>query len=189
MVLRMNELSDERLNEYLDGVLDAAARQDVAARLAESPTAQARLAELQMLFAAFDDVAEVPLTRDLAASVLAALQEPLEPETVRWLRYLPLLQLTAVTLLILLFWTTIQGWLLNGRTLLTTTLPTIQLPNLMLGETIRMWSTAVWQLAQTAAPQFNLATNQWLLLLSLALVIWLAGNRLLFSNHNGGSHG
>ncbi|MCP4362459.1 MAG: hypothetical protein GY796_31010 [Chloroflexi bacterium] len=184
----MNELSDERLNEYLDGVLDAAARQDVETQLAESPEAQVRLAELQTLFVAFGDMAEVPLTRDLSGSVLAALHEPVKPETVRWLRYLPWLQLTAVILLILLFWATIQGWLLNGRTFLTATLPTAQLPDLMIGETVRMWSTAVWQSAQTAAPQFNLAINQWLLL-TLALVVWLAGNRLLFTNHNGGSHG
>jgi anti-sigma factor RsiW len=184
----MDELDDERLNEYLDGELDAAARTEVEAWLAQSPAARARLAELEGLFAAFTAVTDLPLTTDLTPAILAAL--PTRPEAAPapwWLRFLPLAQLAAAAILIILFWTTLQAWWQDGRTLFLQLLPTLQRPEMALGERIGEWTDAasamaVWQNIQITPPQFDLATSQWAVLVGLALVLWLFGNRLLFTD-------
>ena len=66
-------LTDETLNEYLDEALPAAPAAAVAAHLAECAGCTARLASLRALFAELDALPEVPLSRNLAPAVLAAL--------------------------------------------------------------------------------------------------------------------
>ena len=188
----MAELDDALLNEYLDGTLNEAARQEVERQLAQSPEAQARLAELQSLFAAFEDVTEVPLPNDLSTSVLAAIRSDETPQSTSWgLRLLPILQLVVVVILLGIFWTALLEWLQYGRANLSEFIPTVPLPALMPTEAVQDWLTAVWLEASNFSFQIELAAGQWLLLLSIALVFWLIGNRLLFTNLNlnGGSHG
>ncbi len=182
----MNEIDDTRLNEYLDGALDAATRQAVEAQLKQSPAAQAQLAELQALFAAFATVEDLPLTTDLRPLVAATIRAQATPW---WLRFLPLAQVITAGTLMLIFWRTLQpGWQ-QGRAILRQAWPPIQLPALTVGETVSNWVTAVWQNVHITLPQIELPTYQWALIMSLVLVIWLWGNRLLFTNPNGGSHG
>jgi anti-sigma factor RsiW len=177
----MQELEDERLNEYLDGELDEAARAEVEAWLAQSAAARTRLAELKGLFAALTAVTNIPLTTDLTPSVLAAMRRSEVAPASWWLRFLPLAQLAAAAVLVILFWTTLQTWWQHGRSLLLQLLPAVQLPELALGERMVEWVTAVWQNMQITPPQFDLATGQWAILAGLALVVWLLGNRLLFT--------
>lgn len=182
----MNEIDDTRLNEYLDGTLDAATRQAVEAQLKQSPAAQAQLAELQALFAAFATVEDLPLTTDLSPLIAATIRARATPW---WLRFLPLAQVLTAVALMLIFWRTLQtGWQ-RGWAMLLHAWPSIQLPALAVEETVSSWVTAVWQNAHITPPQIELATYQWGLIVSLALIIWLGGNRLLFANPNGGSHG
>jgi anti-sigma factor RsiW len=68
-------LSDEVLNEYLDGALEAATWHDASAHLGGCPACAARLAELQALFAHLDSLPSVALTRDLAPGVLQAVRQ------------------------------------------------------------------------------------------------------------------
>ncbi len=185
----MNELNDDLLNEYLDGTLDAETRQAVETQLARDPAAQARLAELQNLFADLAQMGEAPLTTDLSAPVLAAIRAEKAEAAAWWLRWLPLLQLVVAGLLIGVFWVTLRELWDNGRTALANVIPTIQLPDLMLAELVASWLTAVGRTMAEFTPQINLATSQWIVLVGMALVMWLLGNRLLFSNRVGGSHG
>ncbi|GIK56262.1 MAG: hypothetical protein HND44_16820 [Chloroflexi bacterium] len=172
----VNGLTDDLLNEYLDGELNETERQEVAAAITRSPEAQTRLAELEALFAAFTDMPDVPLPADLTPGVLASLTRP--APSPHWLRLLPLTQVVAAALLVVLFWGALQSWWTYGRALLPTPLPPVALPDV--GEWISGWVTAVTNLSLPSI-QFNLALYQWAILISLALIIWLLGARLLFT--------
>jgi anti-sigma factor RsiW len=192
----MNELDDALLNEYLDGTLDAETEQVVAAQLAQIPEVQARLAELQALFATFAELEEEPLPTDLAAPILAAIRSENSLAAAErrgasawWLPLLPLGQLLVAGLLVVFFWASLRELWDNGRTNFSLVLPAVQLPQLQVAEVLAGWLTAVTQSAAAFSPQIDLATNQWLLLVGAALLVWLLGNRLLFSNQDGGSHG
>jgi hypothetical protein len=188
----MKEIDDALLNEYLDGTLPEERQQEVEAFLAQSPEGQARLAEWQSLFATFAEVDELPLQTDLSAPVLAAIRADEVVQTTSWgLRLLPIVQIIAVVILLGLFWATLLDWLQNGRASLNDLIPTVQIPDVLPWELMENWLTAVWQNARTFSLPIDLATSQWLLLVGIALVIWLLGNRLLFTNINlnGGSHG
>lgn len=177
----IDDLSDDLLNEYLDGELGEAERQAVAAAIARSPTAQARLVELETLFAAFADMQDVSLAKDLTPGVLtavAAMPAPAPP----WLRLLPLIQVVIAALLVIVFWPVLPNWWDYGRALLPTTLPSLALPDV--NAMMREWGTAVANLPLPAI-QLNLALYQWAILVGLALIIWLLGARLLFSEHRG----
>ncbi|NJN55529.1 MAG: hypothetical protein HC804_12710 [Anaerolineae bacterium] len=71
-----------------------------------------------------------------------------------------------------------SGWA-YGRTLLPTNLPPLVLPNMR--EMIMGWGTAVPPLTLPTL-QLNLPVYQWAILVTLALIIWLLGARLLFSD-------
>lgn len=184
----MNEVDEALLNEYVDGALDEAGRQRVEKLLANSAEAAAYLAELQALLADFDEVVEVPLQTDVSAGVLREIQQASVAATPRWLRLLPLLQLVGVGLLLVVLWTTLEGWLQRSRSAFNEMLMTVQMPQLTLVDDFRVWGTAVWENAQFSLPLPDLATSQWLLLLTLAFILWLAGNQLLFTNNDGGFH-
>lgn len=173
------ELTDDLLNEYLDGELSETDHQAVAAAIAQSPAAQARLAALEALFATFNDVQDVPLSTDLTPGVLTAVATRPALTTPHWLRLLPLLQVAAAVVLVILFWGTLQSWWQYGRALLPTTLPPVTLPDL--GELINGWRTAVAGIAIPSL-QLDLAFYQWAILIGLALVVWLLGARLLFTD-------
>ncbi len=69
----MNHLTETQLNEHLDLMLDEASQQQVQAHLDICEQCHAELNELATLFAALDELPDVPLTRDLTSGVLARL--------------------------------------------------------------------------------------------------------------------
>ena len=175
----MNHLDEFQLNEYLDGELDEAERQTVDTHLAACAGCQAALAELQSLFLALDEVAEVELAADLSARVLAELRPP----ATTWLRPLLLTQAAAIVGMIIWLWPTLQEWAFMAETavrLLQTTL-TPTLPNLW--QPIALWGTAVWRQLQLTRPAIPLANSQWTLLIILSLALWLTGNQLLLKDN------
>ena len=176
----MNQFDEFTLNEYLDGTLDEDTRQQVEQWLAESDAAQAMLAELQDTFSALDSLADVPLARDLSAAIVANIEGEETTVIPSWVRWLAGLQLIATIALSVALWPKWQPWLDAGRTALTLTFSQIEIPQINLGHQITVWITAVSQQIQLNAPTFELPTSQWGLLLALAFLAWLAGNRLLF---------
>ncbi|MCC6187503.1 MAG: zf-HC2 domain-containing protein [Anaerolineales bacterium] len=71
-------LTDETLNEYLDGVLAAKQQAELTAHLARCPACAARLEALRALFARLEALPAASLNRDLAPAVLQALS-PTQP--------------------------------------------------------------------------------------------------------------
>ncbi|HFQ93706.1 MAG TPA: hypothetical protein ENK32_06835 [Anaerolineae bacterium] len=175
------------LQEYLDGELDEAQRRDVEALLAESAEARAQLAEWQAFYAAFDEVTDVPLTTDLAGKVVAQLEgQDTAVSPSPWLRWLLLGQVVIVGVLVWQFLPLLETWWGYGR--IAFTLPQFQLPAFTLWQIVTGWGASLL-IRLDNLPTFSLPASQWLLILAVVLIVWLAGNRLLFAAQDGGSHG
>ena len=71
----MNHLTEEQINEYLDGLLDESARQSVEVHLSQCVDCRNQVEALKQVFADLDDVPEIPLTRDLTPAILAKLPQ------------------------------------------------------------------------------------------------------------------
>lgn len=187
----MEQFNEDLLHEYLDGTLDEASRQAVEAHLARSPEARAQLAELEALFGNLGALSELPLAIDLSARVAAEIRQETAASAAlsagvarfpRWLWGLLLGQAAIALLLLGNVWSLLQDWLANGRLLAAEWVTTVQLPTLAFLDQLWAEVTAVWQQPTLPTFTFDLPTAQWALLFGLALVVWLAGNRLLFVN-------
>lgn len=179
----MQEFNEDLLHEYLDGTLDEERRQAVEAHLASSSDARARLAELQALFSSLDALPELPLTRDLSGAVVAAIgrETAVSTSLPRWVWWLLLGQVAIVLLLLGNVWASLLDWLGSGRQLAMSWINSVQLPTLTFFQQFWVEVTAVWQPPNLPNLAIDLPVGQWALLLGLALLLWLAGNRLLFT--------
>lgn len=179
----MQEFNEDYLQEYLDGMLDEEARQAVEAHLASSPQARAQLAELEALFASLDGLPELPLATDLSAGVVAQIQQETAVSTSlpRWLWGLLLGQVAIALLLLGDRWLSLLDWLGNGRQLAFAWFDTVQLSTTTFFEQLWANFTSLLQTPDLPNLAINLPTSQWALLFGLALLVWLAGNRLLFT--------
>lgn len=97
---------EARLNEYVDGELDDAARADVAAHVAGCAACAVRLAELRALFADLAALPDEPLAADLAPAVLARL-----PRRARAPAWAPRLALAAQALAAVAAFVLVWPWL------------------------------------------------------------------------------
>jgi len=103
------------------------------------------------------------------------------PSLPRWLWALLLGQVLTVLLLLGSVWTSLLGWLGNGHDITIDWLATVQLSTLIWLNEFWAGVTAVWQQPNLPDMTINLPIGQWALLFGLALLVWLAGNRLLFT--------
>lgn len=67
-------LSNEKLNQYLDGVLSSRAQARVEEHLARCEACTERMSEIAGVFSALDSLPEVPLTTDLAPGIVENLR-------------------------------------------------------------------------------------------------------------------
>jgi anti-sigma factor RsiW len=196
----MNHVTDEVLNEYLDDALLPAQRALAAAHLAECAVCAGRLAALETLSVRFATLTVPFLTRDLSASVLAAL--PQRPNAVRQRGAPPALtwvfaaQALGAVVLLALAWPMVsnlaKAWVVPGAW-----------PDAGLGEAVtqmRAWLAMIgdpagaveqtWANLQTWWIEFGArAARMWPpaligpaeagLLVTAVAGLWLAGNVLL----------
>jgi anti-sigma factor RsiW len=181
----MNHLNEFQLNEYLDDRLDTAEQAMVEAHLAECAACQEALAELQAVFLALDEVDEIALPIDLSTQVLAEWRQQTAAEPSAWLRPLLVLQFVGAIGMAIWLWPVIGEWLMRLETAVTDTLSTLQPIQINIWQQVVAWGTAVTQQLQIAQPTIDLATSQWALLIGLALIAWLAGNKLILNNESG----
>ena len=189
----MTEFNEDSLQDYLDGTLDDAARQAVEAHLATSAEARAQLAELEALFSGLAALPEMPLAADLSAGVVAQIRQETaalnEVETAvstplpRWLWLLLFSQAVGAVFLLGNRWSVLLDGLENGRQLAVDWFNTVQLPSLNFFA--QLWDNFTTLLQTPTLPNLSidLPTSQWALLFGLALIIWLAGNQLLFTDN------
>lgn len=184
----MDEHEEFLLQEYAAGMLAAESEAAVAALLSRSAAARAYLAEMEALYAELDELPEEPLTTDLAAAVLAAitLEEELAPARFWWL-----LGMQSIALLLLAGLTFSRWWPVWESTV--AALPAGWQTYLPRPEWRTLWTMLQngWQTAVAglpAPPLIELPAAAWGGLLALAFLLWLAGNRLLFTDaQNGGN--
>lgn len=100
--------SEELLNEYLDGALEAGPRAELEAHLAGCSECAACLDELREVFVALQNLPELSLGRDLAPGILARVPRPAprqrRAETPTALRWLFIVQVVLAALLLLASW-------------------------------------------------------------------------------------
>ncbi|MCP4419055.1 MAG: hypothetical protein GY805_20760, partial [Chloroflexi bacterium] len=179
----MTKFNDDMLQEYLDGTLDEARRQAVEAHLANSSEARSQLAQLEGLFASLDALEELPLLTDLSLGVVEQIRQETAVATSlpRWLWGVLLGQVAVALLLFGNRWLLLLDGLANGRQLTVDWFSTVQITILTFLE--QLWANLTSLLQAPTLPNLtiDLPIGQWALLFSLALLIWLAGNRLLFT--------
>ncbi len=184
----MNHLTNDTLNQYLDHTLSAADQTAAAAHLDACPACRAELARLQDLFARLDAVAELPLSTDLTAQIMAALPPEPEPDPASWPVWVMVLQTAVSLILTATLWPTIAALLAQAG----------QTTRAFLAASAPTWPTwasiTAWLATLTAQrpdlPVLNLPAVQWGLLVGLTLLLWLVTNRLLLAppTPNGGTH-
>ena len=191
----MDHINEFTLNEYLDDALPEAERQTVAAHLSTCAACQAELAELQQLFLALDAVPDLPLATDLSTAVEAKIvhKEAVDSEQFTVNSWpLLILELVAAGVLLFLLWPTVREWLLPGLSWQAQLTANVTWPAPIFWPDLGGWVTAVSHQLQTTS-FIELPAAQWGLLIGAALIVWLAGSQLLFTNNpfptNGDSHG
>jgi hypothetical protein len=103
-------LSEDLLNEYLDGYLAPEVSVTVEKHLAQCPACTQRYHRMQTFFAALEDLPDIPLQRDLSRQVVNAIHsQPHIPAFIKW-SMLPQLAI-AVFILLTLLPQYLRGWL------------------------------------------------------------------------------
>lgn len=173
----MTHLTDEQLNEYLDGVLAGAEKTAVEAHLRQCASCRAQLQELQIVFAALDEVAAVELPVDVETAVLQNL--PTTAPTPTWVWALITVELAAAAAMIWALRPTAQAWLAAIHHWAQSLMTGWRLPSL--NDT---WQTmtAVFRHLPTP-PALALPTTQWAVLIGLAFTGWLLANRILLQEN------
>ncbi len=181
----MAHIDEFTLNEYLDEALSEAERNEVAGHLAHCAACQAAFTELQQLFFTLATVPDIPLSVDIGQTVVAQIEREKGVDSDRWTvssGLLLLFELAATAVLLFWLWPVVQEWLLAARNWQTRLVVNITWPQPISWAEINEAVTAVTRQLQTTAFS-DLAAIQWAMLIGLALIIWLAGNRLIFTNN------
>lgn len=189
--MTMAHVDELTLNEYLDNELPLSKRVDVEAHLTECTSCQAELAELQQLFFTLDSAAEAPFAVDISAAVAYQIEQE-QSINRNWFSVnssmLLAFELLAATVLLFLLWPTLQEWLLQANdwqfqlAVNVTWLEPVSWAEIMARITAVLTNSQAIFYSFQSAPLVDLATMQWAVLIGIALIIWLAGNRLLFTN-------
>lgn len=177
----MTHLTDMQLNEYLDDMLAEAEKTAVEAHLRQCESCRVQLQQLQVVFAALDEVAAVELPVDVETAVLQNL--PAAAPTPTWVWALIAMELAAAAAMTwALRWAlrpTAQAWLSAMRQWAQSLITGWQMPSLS-----DTWQTitAVFQQLPTP-PTLTLPTVQWAVLIGLAFTGWLLANRILLQEN------
>jgi anti-sigma factor RsiW len=179
----MSHLGAETLDLYLDDELDPAARAAADAHLADCVHCREELTVLRGLYGALDALPPERLPADLTAPVLARLA----PARRAW-GALPVALLGAQVVLTGL----LAAWLapsLAGRTLLrlpglpgpATLGPVTALPDWLAARAAEVGAPLGTLTFATADLVAGVAPARWALVIALAGVVWLVGNRVLLA--------
>lgn len=168
-------LNEETLNEYLDGALETVERAAAEAHLAACPQCSARLVELQTLFATLEALPAEPLTRDLSASVEAALTSPAPVRLSLPVRAVLLLQVLIAIIVLTLSAPILLANLPPFN--LTQLAPTFTLDWASLFEPLaQLWAQSQTFVRAATSPLTEISLWMWGAALGSLAVLWLVGN-------------
>lgn len=185
----MNHIDESLLNEYLDEALPEDQSRAISAHLANCQTCMHALNELKLVFSALDEVADIPLTTDLTPEVMAKLGQRHTSMSTR-LRLAVVVQAVATLTMVIWLWPLIRLWLDRmGQQFveMSAWFQSLQSLNLEQAST-QVYAWFDW--LREAGPKIDVTTGQWIALLTIALIAWLAGNGFLMTpSLNGGTDG
>jgi anti-sigma factor RsiW len=187
-------LTDELLNEYLDGMLENEGSDALEAHLASCQDCQRRLTSFKGVFAALRDLSDTPLEHDLTPGILAVIA----PKKAGW-RPLPTTlkalfgaQLLVASLLLAFDWpfgmNRLLPWGYFQRSMqwASITLGTLNTGWLMGWQTFRAYMQSSLERGVSAMNQISWLTSGFqitfvdvLIILGAALILWLVSNGLL----------
>src|SRR5690349_22220113 len=175
----MTHLSEETLNEYLDGALPSSMRAEAESHLAACPACRARVEALRSLFAELDALPEAVLERDLSPAVMAALTAHVP----RVVRLAALAQGLAAVAMLALAWPLLDFSALAPSTQLILPSTTELAGWFVLQWTAWMQTLTQFSVSSAFSTSFSLDLDPPALLLTLTIVsaclLWLVGNGLL----------
>jgi len=181
----MNHLTEETLNEYLDGELAPAARAAADGHLSACADCWARLEALRGLFVELEDLPDARLARDLATAVVAALEK--RSSVPGAVRVVVILQVLAAAAILALAWPVLQlEQALSGLSVAFN--PVFPAPSELTRRVVQQWAFWGRSLAQLGRPPafaapFSIHLDPPAILITLTLVsaclLWLVGNGLL----------
>lgn len=185
----MKHIDESMINEFLDDELPADKQHALQAHLERCPVCRQRLGELRELFATLDAVTDVTLATDLSPRILARIHQQTASMSA-WFRLALAAQASATLLLLLGIWPSLERWLDQAARAIAQTPIRQPFPEQLLWEQLLEQASQALTSIQDATPTLEIATGQWGLLLAVAFLVWLLGNRLLFTaNSNGDTHG
>lgn len=174
----MDERTENLLNEYLDGTLDASHQDEAERLLAESEEAQAYLADLELLFADLADLEELPLARDLSQDIVAQLDKP----TAAWSNWWLVGQIIGVAVLLLFAWPMLQMSWFELETAVS--LPTSTFSLDFISQFWQQLNDNLTAVSTTSSnlPGLGLGPVQLTWLLASTFLIWILSNSYLLRN-------
>ena len=183
----MTHLTEETLNEYLDGALSSSARTVTDAHLADCPGCASRLESLRALFAGLDGLPDVGLARDLSPAVLLAL--PRRARLPLLIRLVLPLQAPAALAILAWAWPALDNsfWLPGWSSLWDVSFSSAsRLPGILASQW-SAWTQPLTRLTFSPAISLHLYPSAFLLGLTLssACLLWLVGNGLLLRARSG----
>jgi anti-sigma factor RsiW len=175
----MTHLTDELLNEFLDG--EVSDRAETEKHLAECADCAARLAAFQALFADLDSLPEVTMTHDLAAPVTRTLTG--RAALPRSLRLTVILQ-AALTVIAIIFAAPFVTQLLAPYL---ASVQSLSLTEMFLEVQIQwaLWLDMLSQFQIPSIPEIptvEVSNIYMTLTLTVISILWLVGNGLLLRN-------
>jgi hypothetical protein len=190
----MTHLTDDTLNAYLDHALNPIARAEAEAHLATCAPCAAQLHMLHAVFASLAALPEVPLSRDLSASVIASIKPARTPSTRPVINPVMRVALAFQLLLALVALAVALPFVIQTAA----ALPTLSSFNL--ANTGLQWLTSTYQTLTTSfrpetliptvnftslftqIPTLELSTAIIVLSLTAVTILWFVGNGLLLSS-------
>jgi hypothetical protein len=173
----MTHIDEFTLQEYADNALDEQQRRDAAAHLATCPSCRQQLADMQHLLTAFATMQDEPLTTDLSARVLTALQPDLFWR--RWSNLILTAQVLLFVVMAAVLWPLISTTWQSASQIIEMT--TWELPQLFAWADLLSQAVTLFDQVKQWQPSLNLTDNQWIGLLLVTLILWVAGNKLIFT--------
>jgi hypothetical protein len=187
----MTHLTNDTLNAYLDHALTPATRAEAEAHLATCTSCTAQLSTLRAIFASLEALPEIPLSRDLSASVVASIRPARTPSTRPVINPVMRVALAFQLLLALVALAIAVPFVAQ----ITAALPTLSSFNL--ANTSLQWLTSTYQTFTTSfrpetlipttdltslftqIPTLQLSTAIIVLSLTAVTLLWFVGNGLL----------
>lgn len=175
-------LDDDTLNEYLDNNLEPSSRTAVDQHLEGCADCRRRADDLRLVFQALDSIQDIAISSDVSSEVMAQIQKPEAASRIPlWLAVLITFQVLVILLMAIVLWPSAGNWLIQAGQNVPEALNELPVENILNQPTelIETLTGTITQAAGSIESPLFLSAGQWVLVITLTLIIWLVGNSML----------